>query len=127
MTSRPASNGGTAMTTGLALYDTACRALAEAARVDEVKNILDIAAAMAEYARRAKNRKAEEDAVELRMRATRRLDEMRRAQKESVGLNRGVRWVGAKPTEDNRPTLAMQGIDKNLAQDARVLGKLSKE
>jgi hypothetical protein len=54
------------------------------------------------------------------MRATRRLDQLRVAQKEAVGLNQGVRWVGDKPAEDARPTLASQGIDKNLAHQARA-------
>ena len=38
---------------------------------------------------------------------------------------RGSRVKGARV--DDKPTLASQGIDKNLAQQARVLGKLSDE
>jgi hypothetical protein len=110
--------------TMLIRYDAARRALAEARQVDEVKDIRDKAVAMAAYARQAKNKDLEADAVEIRMRATRRLDQLRQAQKETVGLNHGVRWVGDKPAEDNRPTLASQGIDKNLAQQARVLGAM---
>src|SRR5215831_17134485 len=87
-------------------YDAACRALAEARSVDEVKDIRDQAIAMACYARQAKNRDLEADAVELRMRATRRLDEMRQAQKATVGLNKGGgdHRVGKKPGA--KPTLA---------------------
>jgi N6-adenosine-specific RNA methylase IME4 len=117
--------------TTLVRYDAACRALAEARRVDEVKDIRDKAVAMAIYARQAKNRELEADAVEIRMRATRRLDEMRRAQKETVGLNQGAipgkTGVRATPVLDTRPTLASQGIDKNLAKQARALGALSPE
>jgi hypothetical protein len=52
------------------------------------------------------------------MRATRRLDQLRQAQRETVGLNRGA----AVPTRvDDKPTLASQGIDKNLAHQARSL------
>src|SRR5262249_38709707 len=117
--------------TVLVPYDAACRALAEAVRVDDVKNILDVAAAMQEYARRAKNRDAEADAVELRLRATRRLDELRQAQKETVGLATGGEH-GGRAGKDGlrknpsivRPTLAMQGIDKGLAHQARVLGAM---
>ena len=108
----------------LVRYDAACKALAEAKTIDEAKEIRDQAVAMAAYARQAKNRELEADAIEIRMRATRRLDQMRVAQKESVGLNRGA----AVPTRvDEKPTLASQGIDKNLAHQARQLGSMSDE
>src|SRR6516165_12509478 len=114
------------MTTGLTKYDTACRAVAEARSVDEVKEIRDQAVAMAAYARQAKNKDLEADAVEIRMRATRRLDQLRQAQKETVGLNEGGRPAKTGLSENPvLPTLAMQGIDKNLAHQARVLGALS--
>jgi N6-adenosine-specific RNA methylase IME4 len=117
--------------TMLVRYDAACRALAEARRVDEVKDIRDKAVAMVAYARQAKNRDLEADAVEIRMRASRKLDELRQAQKETVGLNKG----GGDQRSDHRgfkdpgdrPTLASQGIDKNLAKQARALGALSPE
>jgi N6-adenosine-specific RNA methylase IME4 len=117
----------------LARYDAACRALAEAVSIDEVKDIRDQAIAMAAYARQAKNRDLEADAVAIRLRATRYLDQMRVAQKDTVGLNRGAAGGGKKAgsrgvlitPRDDRPTLASQGIDKNLAKQARVLGALS--
>jgi N6-adenosine-specific RNA methylase IME4 len=111
-------------------YDAACRALAEAVRVDEVKNILDVAVAMRVYAKQAKNREAEANAIELRMRATRRLDKMIQAQKETVGLAKGGQPYQRCPTglpANPVATLAMQGIDKNLAHRARVLGAMSDE
>ena len=114
------------MSRPLVRYDRACRALAEARSVDEVKDIRDKAVAMAAYAKQAKNRDLEAHAIEIRMRATRRLDQLRQAQKETVGLSvgtRGSRIKGARV--DEKPTLASQGIDKNLAAQARVLGKLS--
>lgn len=109
-------------------YDAACQALAEAVRLDEVKHIRDAAVAMAAYARQAKNRQAEADAVVLRLRATRRLDQLRQAQKDSVGLAKGGKPYQRNPTGvSNTPvaTLGMQGIDKNLAKQARTLGALS--
>src|SRR5262249_1189952 len=116
-------DGGDAMSVALAHYDAACRALAEARSVDEVKDIRDKAIAMAAYARQARNRDLEADAVEIRMRATRRLDQLRQAQKETVGLATGgehggrARIDGVRQTPSIiRPTLAMQGIDKNLAK-----------
>jgi N6-adenosine-specific RNA methylase IME4 len=109
----------------LALYDAARHALAEAKRVDEVKDIRDKAIAMAAYARQAKNRDLEADAVEIRMRATRRLDQLRQAQAATVGLNGGSLRRGVNDTpRDLRPTLGSQGIDKNLAKQARVLGAM---
>jgi hypothetical protein len=116
----------------LTRYDDACRALAEAKAIDEVRDIRNVAVAMAAYARQAKNRNLEADAIELRMRATRRLDQLRQAQKQTVGLNCGAAGGGQKNgprglvinPRDVRPTLASQGVDKNLAQAARVLGAL---
>jgi N6-adenosine-specific RNA methylase IME4 len=109
-------------------YDAACRALAEAKTVDEAKDIRDKAIAMQAYARQAKNRDLEADALEIRMRATRRLDQLRQAQKDAVGLNEGGRpsktGLAKNPV---LPTLASQGIDKNLAHNARKLGSLSEE
>lgn len=69
----------------------------------------------------------EMDAVEIRMRATRRCDQMRMKQKETVGLNAGARGVGTAVRVDDKPTLAEAGIDKNLANEGRKLGALSDE
>jgi hypothetical protein len=117
--------------TALVKYDSACHALAEARSVDEVKDIRDKAVAMAAYARQAKNKDLEADAVEIRMRATRRIDQLRQAQKETVGLATGKegkrKALGFSDNPSDRPTLASQGVDKNLAQQGRVLGALSDE
>src|SRR5262249_22978468 len=121
--------GGDAMRVELIRYDGACKALSEAGSVDEVKDIRDKAIAMRAYARQAKNRDLEADAIEIRMRATRKLDQLRQAQKETVGLATGGEHGGRakidglrKNPSIVRPTLAMQGIDKNLAHQARVFG-----
>ncbi len=73
------------MTGSLIRYDAACRALADAKSVDEVKEIHDKAEGLRAYARQAKNKELELDAAEIRIRAERRLGEMLRAQKETVG------------------------------------------
>src|SRR5262249_51970551 len=106
------------MSTGLALYDAARRALAEAVAVDEVKNILDQAVAIRVLAKQAKDRDLEADAVELRMRATRRLAELIEAQKQTVGLAKGGKPYQGRSTglaKNPVATLAEAGIDKNLA------------
>jgi N6-adenosine-specific RNA methylase IME4 len=111
--------------TELVKYDAACRAVADAKTVDEVKDIRDKAIAMGAYARQAKNRDLEADAIEIRLRATRRLDQLRQAQKETVGLNTGAKGIGTSVRVDEKPTLASQGVDKNLAHQARTLGALT--
>jgi hypothetical protein len=109
--------------TELIKYDSACRALAAAVAVDEVKKIRDNSEAMRAYARQAKNKQLEVDAAEIRIRAERRIGELMQAQKESVGLNQGAvkGKTGSKgnPVLDARPTLAEVGIDKALADRAR--------
>jgi N6-adenosine-specific RNA methylase IME4 len=111
----------------LTRYDNACRAIAEARSVDEVKDVRDKAIAMQAYARQAKNRDLEADAIEIRLRATRRLDQLRQAQKATIGLNEGGRPPKTGVSDTPVPTLASQGIDKNLAKHGRVLGALSDE
>jgi N6-adenosine-specific RNA methylase IME4 len=111
----------------LVKYNEACRVIAEAKSVDEVKDVRDKAIAMAAYARQAKNRDLEADAIEIRLRATRRLDQMRQAQKETVGLAKPTGSNQHRVKEQPNATLASQGIDKNLAHQARTLGALSDE
>lgn len=116
---------------GLIKYEAACRAVAEARSIDEAKDILNKAIAMAAYARQAKNKDLVADATEIMLRAIRKMDHLRQAQKETVGLNQGAipgkTGLKANPVLDPRPTLASQGIDKTLAHRGRVLGAQSDE
>lgn len=114
------------MSAALTRYDNACRALAAAKAVDEVKEIRDQAAAMREYARQAKNKQLEVDAAEIRIRAERRIGELMKAQKETVGMATGGDRGGKKALDGSRKnpantpiTLAEVGIDKGLADRAR--------
>jgi phage N-6-adenine-methyltransferase len=118
----------------LVLYDKARAALQKATRVDEVKKIRDRAEAARAYARQSKNREMETDAMEIRVRATRRLDEIIKAQgaaprEKGGGLNKGKLLRGSKPDprESASPTLAEMGIDKHLADEARKLGAIPEE
>lgn len=108
-------------------YDAACRAIAEAKSVDEVKDVRDKAAALAMYARQANNKLMEIDCSEIRIRAERRVGQMMAAQKEMDGLNHGGRpKTGSKsdPVITTPQTLAELGIDKKLADRARKLNAL---
>jgi N6-adenosine-specific RNA methylase IME4 len=118
----------------LGYYDKACRAVAKARSVDELRKIRIEAVAIGAAAKVAKNRSMEADAVAIRMRATRQLNQLVEAQKTTVGLARGGEHGGRsridgarKAPSIVRPTLAMQGIDKHLAKQARALGALSDE
>ena len=125
----------TSKSTGLTRYDAFIRALAEVKAVDEVVAIRDKAAALAAAARIANNHQAEADAVAIRLRATRRLGQLMQAQKDAVGFNRGAAGGGKKAgprgslvnPRDLRPTLASQGIDKRLANQARLLSAPSEK
>jgi cytochrome c peroxidase len=61
---------------GLQFFERAKATLAACRNVDEVKHQRDRAAGVAAYAKMANDRELERDALEIRMRATRRLGEM---------------------------------------------------
>jgi DNA modification methylase len=121
--------------TALVKYDAACRALAAAKSVDEVKDIRDKAMAMKLYAKQAKNKTLEADAAEIRELAEYRLGEMIEAQGQAGLLNPGTRLKGGgkgaggsvrNPPAD-LPTLTEAGINKGLANKARKLWGLPKD
>jgi hypothetical protein len=110
----------------LTLYNRAKRALAECKSVDEVKDIRDKAMAMRIYAQQAKDTSLEEDAIEVRLRAERRLGEMMEATPKATN-NVVFRSGLSKNPDVLPPTLASQGVDKNLAHRARTLARMSTE
>jgi phage N-6-adenine-methyltransferase len=105
--------------TELVKYNAACRALAEARSVDEVKDVRDKAMAIQTYAKQAKNRQLEVDAIEIRVRAERRLGEMLAQApkaKNRPGPGRGKAGSPAAPALPSAPpTLAELGIGKKLS------------
>lgn len=109
-------------------YNAACQALALAKQTDEVKDIRDKAEAMRAYAHQAKNRQMEIDATEIRIRAERRLGELIKAQKETVGLASGgqpYQSTSSKPEPvEKRPTLADSGISKKLSSHAQKVASI---
>jgi phage N-6-adenine-methyltransferase len=113
----------------LVRYDAACRALAEAKSVDEVKDILDKSVALKAYARQAKNKDLEADAAEIRIRAERRIGEMMASSpKAKGGAEKGVgrrgKECGLLENPHSAASLAEAGIDKNLADRSRKAAKL---
>jgi hypothetical protein len=109
----------------LVKYDAACRAIAEAKSVDEVKMIRDKAQAIAAAARIAKNHGMEIDAAEIRIRAERRLGEMIGEQKRMVGLNPGGRPSKTPAVKEGvSPALAKVGIDWKLSSRSQAIAAI---
>jgi hypothetical protein len=111
----------------LVKYDAACRAVAEAASIDEAKEFRDQSEAMRAYARQAKNKQMEAQAAEIRFRAERRIGELMEAQREGGHMSRGAAepGIGKRGSETNPryadapPSLEEVGIDKKTADRAR--------
>ena len=121
------------MSAPLAKYDAACRALAEAHRIDEVKSIRDKAAALAHYARQAKDGQLIADATAIRKRAERRLGELLEQERQAGKLAKGgqphqhKRKSTGSQKDPVAPTLAEQGIGKALADRARRAAAMPQE
>lgn len=104
--------------------------LAEAASTDEVKQIRGEAEVMRAYAIQAKDRQLEINAAHIRFRAERRLGELIRAQRETIGLAKGGRPYQAGSTGrdvrpvERPPTLKEAGIDKDLSALAQRMAAM---
>jgi hypothetical protein len=119
------------MTNELSIYQKAKYALAEYKTIDEVKDIRDKAMALKIYASQAGDRTLEADATEARLRAERRLGEiMEETPKARGDFRDGHEYqshAGVSNTPALEPTLASQGIDKNLARRARAAAALPED
>lgn len=110
----------------LVRYEQARYALAEAHRVDEVKDIRDKAEAMAAYARQAKDTELIQYATEIKVRAERRCGELL----SQVPKNTGARGIGqsALPASESTPqTLAQMGLTHNESSRYQSLASMSDE
>lgn len=100
------------MTTALTRYEAARTALAEAHRVDEVKDIRDKAEAMAAYARQAKDSDLIQYATEIKVRAERRCGELLARTEKNTGA-KGAGPIAVERYDRNTPTLAQMGLTKD--------------
>lgn len=114
------------MTAQLIRYEQARTALAEAHRVDEVKDIRDKAEAMAAYARQAKDSELIQYATEIKVRAERRCGELL----ATTEKNRGAQGIGKSAVErsdSTPPTLSEMGLTRDESSRYQQLAAMPAE
>jgi hypothetical protein len=119
------------MSAELVRYEAARTALAEAHRVDEVKDIRDKAEAMAAYARQAKDSELIQYATEIKVRAERRCGELLKgnlATSSSRG-KRGadVRYGTSNDATSYPQTLAEMGLTRDESSRYQRLAAMPSE
>ena len=107
--------------TAIMRYDVARQAVAEAKTFDDVKKLRTYADMAREYARHAQDRTMELDAIEIRIRAERRLGEILKVERDAGRLATRETAVKSSTTEE-LDTLTDIGVDKKLSARA---GKLA--
>jgi hypothetical protein len=108
----------------LVRYDTMCRAIDAAHKVDEVKDIRDKAVALEHYARQAQNTDAERHAAEIRLRAERKAGQL---------LGKIEKANGGRPSKTHSPeeqvskgtVLEELGISRKQSAEWEKLGAMT--
>jgi hypothetical protein len=123
---------GAAVMVELVKYNAMCRAIVAAHRIDEVKHIRNVAMAVQCYARQAKNLEAEQQAIEIRIRAERRAGELLSKMPKNNGVvdrdKKGqTRSSGGRPRVSEPPTLADLGITKSQSSRWQKLATMKDE
>ena len=114
--------------TALIRYEAARTALAEAHRVDEVKDIRDKAEAMAAYARQAKDSELIQYATEIKVRAERRCGELlARTEKNTGSRGVGSNQHQVRSHDATTPTLADMGLSKSESSRYQQLAAMPAE
>lgn len=112
----------------LVRYDAMCRAIGEAYKVDEVKQIRDKTLALEAYFRQAKNTDAERKACEIRLRAERKAGELLRGMEKAKGAAReGVGKRGSSGVPRSEQTLSDLGISKKQSAKWQQLADVPEE
>jgi N6-adenosine-specific RNA methylase IME4 len=109
-------------------YSAAQRALAAAVKVEQAAHVRHLAEGMEVYAIKAKDGALAGDAAEIKIRATRKVGVLIRAEKAEGKLAKGAREKGTKRGTtrgiQTPASLVERGVDKNLAKRARSLETL---
>lgn len=114
------------MTAELVRYDAMCRAIAEAYKVDEVKDLRDRAAALEHYAKQSKNVEAERECCEIRLRAERRWGELyRQSEKAKAGRPRKIADAGSAISD--APTLESMGVSDKQSSRWQALADIPQD
>lgn len=113
---------------GLVHYDAARTALAQAVRIDEVKQIRDLAVAAQVYARQAQDYEMLNNATEIRERAERRAGEVLIEMREQGERHNGQPAKGSRvATPTAQPKLADIGISKTQSSRYQAKAKMPEE
>lgn len=110
----------------LVKYDAACRAVAEAKTVDDCLHIINMHEAARAYAKIAKNRQMEIDALEIRIRGERQLGKVLVKLRGQKVFTQGGPGRGRHETPTT-VTLKDMGIDPNVSAISQRLAKLPEE